>query len=177
MPGKWKHGYIPLTPAAVMSKNHGHKPGAGSKLSKLKLDASTPKGRAAIRRQMRERDDAVNAAAREAAAKMGFTGPKKRRSLPKKRTRKPTVGDVLAQPGGREALRKKAAAEGITFLERPAANPKPKAPPSVDTAAGRRAVRERMKASEDAITAGARAAAKAAGFTGQPKRKRKIKKK
>lgn len=33
MAGQWKHGWIPISPGAVASKNHGHKPG-GSKSSK-----------------------------------------------------------------------------------------------------------------------------------------------
>lgn len=31
---EWKHGWIPVSPAAVVSKNHGKKPGPGSKLGK-----------------------------------------------------------------------------------------------------------------------------------------------
>lgn len=35
-PGQdWKHGYIPLTPAAARSKNHGATPGEGSKVSQM----------------------------------------------------------------------------------------------------------------------------------------------
>ncbi|HEX6990372.1 MAG TPA: hypothetical protein VF151_00740, partial [Gemmatimonadales bacterium] len=34
-PGQqWKHGWIPLTPGAIHSKNHGRKPGPKSKLGR-----------------------------------------------------------------------------------------------------------------------------------------------
>lgn len=105
MPGKWKHGYIPLTPAAVRSKNHGRKPGPGSKLGKLKLDASTPAGRSAIRKQIREREDRIAAPAMAAAKKAGFTGPPKR-GKPKPKTAKRAAPTADTAAGRREIMRR-----------------------------------------------------------------------
>lgn len=43
-PGQeWKHGWKPVTPSAVKSKNHGRAPTPGSKGSKLAKSASGPK--------------------------------------------------------------------------------------------------------------------------------------
>src|SRR5690606_37282554 len=40
-PGQqWKHGWVPLTPGAARSKNHGKKPGASSALSRLVAEAA-----------------------------------------------------------------------------------------------------------------------------------------
>jgi hypothetical protein len=101
MAGQWKHGWIPISPGAVMSKNHGRKPGGGSKLGKkltgmnsgskpraappssstaeLQELAKTAKGRKEILRRQRERENALSAPARDAAARAGFTGPNKRK--------------------------------------------------------------------------------------------------
>ncbi|WP_433465712.1 hypothetical protein [Spirillospora sp. CA-128828] len=48
MAGSWKHGWIPLTPGAVLSKNHGRKPGGksklGQKLAGMKKSSSSGSG-------------------------------------------------------------------------------------------------------------------------------------
>jgi len=45
-PGQqWKHGWIPLTPAAVRKKNHGRTPGPDSKLGRLMDNAIRDRAR------------------------------------------------------------------------------------------------------------------------------------
>lgn len=50
-PGQeWTHGWIPITPTAAKSKNHGRKPGAGSLLARVTAEAG------AIHKRMQEAD-------------------------------------------------------------------------------------------------------------------------
>lgn len=62
-PGQqWKHGWVPLTPGAARSKNHGKKPGASSALSRLVAEA------AETHKRMQERDRAGQKPASKSAS-------------------------------------------------------------------------------------------------------------
>jgi hypothetical protein len=62
-PGQqWKHGWVPLTPGAARSKNHGRKPGAGSALSRMVAEA------AEAHKRMQERDRAAQKDAPKSAS-------------------------------------------------------------------------------------------------------------
>lgn len=76
---QWKHGWIPLTPSAVASKNHGRKPGSGSKLGKLmaggtkspgksKVDSKVKTGPSSQRPKKPHRKSALEAARKQHAA-------------------------------------------------------------------------------------------------------------
>lgn len=61
MAQQWKHGWIPLTPAAVRQKNHGRTPGPGNTLSKSSARdrSSSQLMDGEIRRAARSRDKTV----------------------------------------------------------------------------------------------------------------------
>ncbi|WP_433364047.1 hypothetical protein [Streptosporangium sp. CA-115845] len=65
-PGQqWKHGWKPLTPGAVKSKNHGKKPAPGSKLAKGTSDSKSPRDSSPTDSQTTSQrmDDAIRARA------------------------------------------------------------------------------------------------------------------
>lgn len=62
-PGQeWKHGWIPLTAAAVRSKNHGRSPGAGSLLSRMTAEAAETHNRMKAKDAERSRTPGTPAA-------------------------------------------------------------------------------------------------------------------
>lgn len=101
----WRHGWVPLTPSAMASKQHRGKGGgrktpakpaakktpAKSKKSSLagvplnQLDLSTSAGRAEVMRRQRESENAKAIIPRGQAAAAGFRGGKPHRKSALKR--------------------------------------------------------------------------------------------
>lgn len=91
-PGQeWKHGWIPITPAAAASKNHGKKPGANSLISRIVAEA------AAVHKQTQGRHQTPNGDFKP-AAKLPLT-PAERRAAAADAARK------AAEGGGKQGLK------------------------------------------------------------------------
>lgn len=113
---EWKHGWIPLTPGAARSKNHGREPRAGSILDRIAAEASAKPGdnRAASRQ--------ADAAIRKAAGRSARTDPRQEK-LAHKIATQPVTGqrrlggasartDLLDLADGTRVIRKREGAGG-----------------------------------------------------------------
>ena len=109
-PGQeWKHGWIPITPAAAKSKNHGRKPGAGSLLARVLGEA------AEVHNRMKAED-----AKRDAKAKQTSTATPAIASKPAGKAPGPNSGNPSA-PASKPA---------------PKSTPKPKTTPKAGAKVG-----------------------------------------